>query len=121
MAPILPGYNGSYGLPHSGQVMMMPMGPAVGTEYEPSAMGGEGYQEDWGYSMPAVAPASDQLSPNTVDGFWQQVCYLAWVLKQSGCVPARLSEGSFLRTLPELTNKITWAVASAPDQSLDPM
>ena len=115
MAPLLPGYSGSYGLPHPGQVMMMPIGPAVvmGTEYEPSAMGGEGYQEDWGYSMPAVPPASDQfpvhLGPNTVEGFWHQVRCPAHILKQSGCVSARWSEGLSLRMLPELTERATWA------------
>ena len=95
MASPLPGYMGSYGLPHPGQVMMMPIGPAVGmgTVYEPSAMGREGYQEDWGYHMPAMPPSSDQfpvhLGPNTVDGFWDQVCYLASFPEQS----AYLSEG----------------------------
>ena len=110
MAPPLPGYIGSYGLPHPGQVMMMPA-VGMGTVYEPSAMGGEGYPEGWGYHMPAMPPSSDQfpvhLGPNTVDGdgFWDQVCHLASFPEQSAC----LSEGVSLRMLPELSDITIWA------------
>lgn len=115
MAP--PGYIGSYGQPYPGsQGMMEPSVPSVGMgmEYEPSTMGGEGYQGDWGYSMPAVTPASDQwpahLGPNTVDSFWHQVRYLATAPQQSACVTACLCEGiSAMGTLPELTYRTTGA------------